>query len=65
MTNEKKMKYEELVCNENWMLNSVIVIVEYSFNKIESRGKTFCSLKNPIEVYFKNDLHSNEFSNSY
>lgn len=63
--NEKKMKYEELVCNENWMLNSVIVIVEYSLNKIESRGKTFCSLKNPIEVYFKNDLHSNEFSNSY
>lgn len=59
------MKYEELVCNENWMLNSVIVIVEYSLNKIESRGKTFCSLKNPIEVYFKNDLHSNEFSNSY
>lgn len=63
--NEKKMKYEELVCNENWMLNSVIVIVEYSFNKIEFRGKTFCSLKNPTEVYFKNDLHSNEFSNSY
>ena len=48
------------------MLNSVIVIVEYSLNKIESRGKTFCSLKKkPIEVYFKNDLHSNEFSNSY
>ena len=63
--NEKKMKYEELVCNENWMWNSVIVIVEYSFNKIESRGKIFCSLKNPIEVYFKNDLHRNEFSNSY
>ena len=35
------MKYEELVCNENWMLNSVIVIVEYSFNKIEFRGRQF------------------------
>lgn len=44
--NEKKMEYEELVCSENcWMLNSVIVIVEYSLNKIESRGKTFCSSK--------------------
>lgn len=65
MTNERKMQYE-LVCMENCrVLNSVIVLVEFSFNKIESRGKTFCSLKSLIEVYFKNDLHSNESSNSH
>lgn len=49
-------EYEELVCSENcWMLNSVIVIVEYSLSKIESRGKTFCSLKkkNPLKYILR------------
>lgn len=52
--NEKK--HEELVCSEKyWILNTVRIIVEFSFNKIESRDKTFCSLKPHWNIFYEWD----------